>query len=306
MRIFFLFQFLLVSVLVNAGQRFIKTSDSVDLFVRVKGEGPVCLYIHGGPGSGSDWLEQFMGDSLERHFKMVYLDQRGVGRSSTPANHDYSMVRMVKDFEEVRKALGIEKWLIMGHSFGGILQMAYIESNPEFITGMIFINCSVSLNNSFESSWLPKAIELAGNDVPPVCMDTGVSVYSRMLAIMPVLGKKDKMWEIFYGNRDDNQKMNDTYRKFENWNGDQSERILEYHEYWQDFREFTGKVMVPVLFFYGKKDWAIGPGHYKIVRFPEMLLWGSDVGHVPFLENKADIMNAINIYLGKYGFAGSE
>ncbi len=99
------------------------TSDSVDLFVTVKGKGTPCLYIHGGPGSGSWWLEKFSGQMLESKLQMIYLDQRGVGRSTSPKSGDFSFERMVKDFEEIRAALGIKRWLIMGHSFGGILQM---------------------------------------------------------------------------------------------------------------------------------------------------------------------------------------
>src|SRR5512140_1675554 len=82
---------------VNAQEMHIKTSDGVDLYVKVKGEGTPCLYIHGGPGSGSYWLEKFSGDMLEKHFKMIYLDQRGVARSTSPADANYSMDRMVQD-----------------------------------------------------------------------------------------------------------------------------------------------------------------------------------------------------------------
>jgi proline iminopeptidase len=133
--------FLMISVFtVHANEKYIVTSDSVRLYVNVKGTGPACLYIHGGPGSGSYWLEKFSGDFLEQNFQMIYLDQRGVGRSSSPGNNDYSMERMIKDFEEIRVSLGINQWLTLGHSFGGILQMGYMISHPNSIRGMIFIN----------------------------------------------------------------------------------------------------------------------------------------------------------------------
>jgi proline iminopeptidase len=43
-----------------------------------------------------------------------------------------------------------------------------------------------------------------------------------------------------------------------------------------------------------------GPAIYKGVHFPEMMLWGSEVGHMPFLENKADLEKAIVSYQKKY------
>lgn len=295
--------FLMISVFtVQAVEKYIMTSDSVKLYVNVKGTGPACLYIHGGPGSGSYWLEAFSGDFLEQHFQMIYLDQRGVGRSSSPFDNNYSMERMIKDFEEVRELLGIHCWLTLGHSFGGILQMAYASSHSGVISGMIFINCTLSMNDSFGKSWLPKAIELTGEDVPSVCLDSTVSVFQRMLAIMPVLGERGEMWKIFFDSEENSRQMNETYSDFETWNSDQSENILEIPDYWDDFRKFTPEYKQPVLFYYGKTDWAIGTEHYKGVTFPNMQVWGSDVGHFPFLENKDDLMNAINSFLNTHQF----
>ena len=296
-----LFAFAL-STSLQAQERHITTSDSVDLYINVKGSGIPCLYIHGGPGSGSYWMERFMGEFLEQHFQMIYLDQRGVGRSSSPKNHNYSMERMIKDFEEIRQSLGIKQWLTLGHSFGGLLQMGYVSSNPNSISGMIFINCCLSLNDSFVKSWMPKALELAGPDAPALSCDTSVCVFDRMLAIMPVLNEKGEMWKIFFDSRDNSYKMNETYRNFNSWNEDQSEEILNLSDYWLDYSKLSQSVSQAVLFYYGTSDWAIGPEHYKLAAFPEMLLWESKVGHMPFLENKPDLENAIKKYIQQYEF----
>lgn len=288
--------------LLQAEEKHIITSDSVHLYINVKGKGTPCLYIHGGPGSGSYWMEKFFGDFLEQHFQVIYLDQRGVGRSSSPKDNNYSMERMVNDFEEVRQALGIKQWVTLGHSFGGLLQMGYVASKPNSISGMIFINCCLSMNDSFSKSWMPKALEIAGEDAPAVCRDTAVSIYARMLAIMPVLGEKDEMWKIFFADQENSRKMNETYSDFSTWNSDQSEKIMEVSDYWYDYSKLCAQVKQPVLFYYGNTDWAIGPEHYKIAAFPNMLLWGSNVGHMPFLENKPDLEKAIKKYLERYKF----
>ncbi len=302
MRTFILGIFIVSCLAMQAQEKYVITSDSVQLYVKVEGTGPACLYIHGGPGSGSNWLDELMGDSLEQHFQMIYLDQRGVGRSSSPAHGNYSPERMVSDFEEVRNSLGITQWLTLGHSFGGILQMEYVKKNPEVISGMILINCTLDMNDSFGNSWLPKAAELLENNVPAICSDTSVSVYQRMLAVMPVLGEKGDMWKIFFKSEEDSWKMNQTYSRFENWNSDQSEQILELDDYWQDYRSFSEQVSQPVLFYYGKTDWAIGPEHYRDIKFPNMVLWGGNTGHMPFIEDQNDLMKAINAYLESHSF----
>ena len=290
------------TTILHGQERHIITSDGVDLYVNVKGTGTPCLYIHGGPGSGSYWMELFSGEFLEQHFQMIYLDQRGVGRSSSPKNKDYSIKRMTEDFEEVRESLGIDRWLTLGHSFGGLLQMGYVTARPESVAGLIFINCTLSMEDSFGTSWLPKAVELAGADVPASSIDTSLSIYERMSAIIPVLGRKGIMWKIFYADEVNSHKMNDTYSHFQSWNTDQTEIILEEPEYWQDFSIYASKVKQPVLFYYGKTDWAVGPDHYRKAVFPDMLLWGSEAGHMPFLEDFSDLQRAISAFTEKYGY----
>jgi proline iminopeptidase len=55
---------------------------------------------------------------VEQDMTVIYAGQLGCSRSSSPKNNDYSLSRMVKDFEELRKHLGYNKWLLMPHFFG--------------------------------------------------------------------------------------------------------------------------------------------------------------------------------------------
>lgn len=279
-----------------AREQIITTSDSVELYVNVQGQGPPCLYIHGGPGAGSYWLEALMGDSLEQHFQMIYLDQRGVGRSSSPTDGNFSMDRMVQDFEEVRKALGIEQWLTLGHSFGGVLQMGYVTQEPKSISALLFINCTLWLEESFEESWLPKAMELAGEKTPKECMDTKKPIHERMMAIAPVLGQNQLLWKMFFAHEANDATMNATYASFTSWNTDFSQRAFELKDYWKNYKKLSKDVKQPVLFFYGTQDWAIGPQHYQGVRFKNLTLQECEVGHIPFLEAQEELLEAIRTF----------
>ena len=98
-----------------------RTSDGVELYFEIAGEGKPCLYLHGGPGYWSKSFQHFSGKLLEEHLQMVYLDQRGCGRSEHSPTQDYSLNRLIDDIEELRIFLGIEEWFVLGHSFGGIL-----------------------------------------------------------------------------------------------------------------------------------------------------------------------------------------
>jgi hypothetical protein len=60
---------------------FIKPSDDVKLFGKIAGNGPVCIFVQGGPAAWSKSFEDMKSNSLERKLRMVYYDQRGSGRS---------------------------------------------------------------------------------------------------------------------------------------------------------------------------------------------------------------------------------
>ena len=110
---------------------FIRTSDNVRLFAKISGNGPVCIFVHGGPGAWSKSFEDMKGNSLEKHLRMVYFDQRGSGRSGNSIGKNYSLDRMVEDIEDIRLALGVEKIYLLSHSFGGIIAVNYAKKHPD-------------------------------------------------------------------------------------------------------------------------------------------------------------------------------
>ncbi len=233
---------------------------------------------------------------------MIYLDQRGVGRSTSPKDSNYSMNRMVKDFEEVRKALGIKRWLTMGHSFGGILQMGYADQCPNVILGMIMINCTLNMTESLSETWIPKASEFL--ELPPKNMYTNdsIPIVERFNEIVTQLKNKNLFWKMAFNKKENSEIMDSTYFEIPNWNSDFSRQAMSIKEYWNDYKPLSSKMKMPVLFFTGNQDWMVGPKNYKDVNFPQMILFKSDVEHIPFLENKSGLEKAIEMYINKYHF----
>ena len=271
----------------------VMTSDSISLYVHVKGEGPMCLYLHGGPGSGSTWMEAVSGHMLEKRFTMVYLDQRGVCKSETPKNDDFSFARQIQDWEEVRQALGIDHWLLMGHSWGGILMMGYWKAHPNVIDGMMFINCTLSRDTSFEESWLPRAISILGDTASPVAKDESRPLKERMMAVFPQLND-DNRWMLFTPNKWANDSIGSWRFHKDCISHGKGETPLFMDEYGEDFRPLTSAVKVPVLYLYGRQDYAVGPEHYKTLHFPNVVVLGADCGHMVFLEEPAVFVEALD------------
>lgn len=110
----------------SAGEHHI-VINGVRLWYRVAGRptGTPVVYLHGGPGQGSQSFARFAGPHLERDHRMVYLDQRGAGRSERPWNEAYSIDLLVDDLEQLRRAWGVPRIAVIGHSFGSVLAMEY-------------------------------------------------------------------------------------------------------------------------------------------------------------------------------------
>jgi proline iminopeptidase len=103
---------------------FVDTGD-VMLYYETIGKGEPLVIVHGGPGATHEYFLPYL-LPLARHNRLVFLDERGSGQSTKledPAG--YTVEAMVEDVEALRRALGLGKINLLGHSYGGVLAEAY-------------------------------------------------------------------------------------------------------------------------------------------------------------------------------------
>jgi len=144
MRLFFITFLLLLTAAAPpggaTGEHRVKTPDGVELWYRVAGTGggiPV-LFLHGGPGEGSQAMQALGGPELEKKVRMVYLDQRGSGQSQRPKDPKYySLALLEADVDLVRRELGAERIVLLAHSAGTPIALDYAADHPERVAGLI-------------------------------------------------------------------------------------------------------------------------------------------------------------------------
>jgi proline iminopeptidase len=104
---------------------------------------PALLYLHGGPGQGAYDFMHSQGDRLSERLRLIGLDQRGVLHSDPlPPGASLSEHDLVDDFDALREELGLARWAILGHSYGGRLALRYAVAHPETVTTVVFENPS--------------------------------------------------------------------------------------------------------------------------------------------------------------------
>ncbi|AAY81245.1 proline iminopeptidase [Sulfolobus acidocaldarius] len=93
------------------------------------------ITLHGGPGGSHDYLEPL--SELSKHgVNVLFYDQFGCGRSEEPKElSKYTVDYGVEELEELRKQIFNDKVVILGHSYGGLLALAYAIKYKENLKG---------------------------------------------------------------------------------------------------------------------------------------------------------------------------
>jgi proline iminopeptidase len=98
--------------------------------------GQPVVVLHGGPGGGGMPYLRRLHDP--RAYRIILFDQRGCGRSTPHAElRENTTWDLVADMERLREYLGIERWQVFGGSWGSTLALAYAETHPERVTGLV-------------------------------------------------------------------------------------------------------------------------------------------------------------------------
>ncbi len=99
-------------------------------------DGAPAVFLHGGPGAGCSPAQRRLFDPA--HYCVTLFDQRGCGRSTPHASLEANTTwDLVGDIEALRARFGYERWLVFGGSWGSTLALAYAETHPERVSGLI-------------------------------------------------------------------------------------------------------------------------------------------------------------------------
>ena len=106
------------------------------------------LLLHGGPGAAHDYFEAADSYFPKASIEYYYYDQLGNTKSDNPDDLDlWTIERFVDEVEQVRIALGLtnENFIILGHSWGGILGLEYALKYQQNLKGLIISNMVPSI-----------------------------------------------------------------------------------------------------------------------------------------------------------------
>ena len=95
-------------------------ADGYRLYVEQVGSGPALVALHGGPGLDHSMFRPYL-DPLADEFRLLYVDERGQGRSDRVDPTTLSLARFAQDVDLLAEALDLDGYALLGHSFGAII-----------------------------------------------------------------------------------------------------------------------------------------------------------------------------------------
>jgi proline iminopeptidase len=101
-------------------------------------EKPVAFLVHGGPGADHTGFKPAF-SPLSQRMQLVYFDHRGQGRSARGQKETYTLDNNVEDMEALRQYLGLEKIVVIGASYGGMVALTYASRYPQNVSHLIAI-----------------------------------------------------------------------------------------------------------------------------------------------------------------------
>lgn len=227
---------------------------------------PPLLYLHGGPGESCRTYThqaQIFGEK----FHIISFDQYGVFRSEAiPEKMPFGVEQHVDLIHQMRIALGIESWIPLGHSFGGMLACLYAYKYPDSTNAVIY-DCpmwsTLRTARTIAKTTLPYYTENNEEENIKLCKEILQEGISAKEAFMKAISLP----------------MTDGLKKYCHTIDDET-----YHRYISDF---IPQIDVP------EEDW------YKYIHFTQMLMEKDDF-YTDYLPYLSEIQKPSLLAVGEY------
>ncbi len=125
------------------------TVDSTKIHYQIEGSGPDLILLHGAGGSLRDFTFQMV-DQLAGDFRVILFDRPGHGYTDRIANRSgigESPQEQAALLAKAAKQLNVEEALLLGHSYGGAVALAWTLNHPESVRGLVTV---AGVSNAWE------------------------------------------------------------------------------------------------------------------------------------------------------------
>ena len=256
---------------------------------------PTMIILHGGPGFDHTYLRPWL-DPMSGLVRLIYIDQRGCGRSQRHSHEYYQLGIMADDIVLFCKALDIKRPIVLGQSFGGFVALSIAHRHPDFAAGIILFDTSPAWTGGYDLDALERLVGgERGKELREIAYreSTGQATEAELKRfeqeIMPLYWHQGYKQEYIYAmynnplvNMDIAMYMMGTLSK----------------EY--DLRPQLPEIKVPALILQGRYDWVtpMAGAQEMAEKIPSAQLHVFEhSGHMVFMEEQEELVSVIKQWI---------
>jgi len=257
---------------------------------------PTMIILHGGPGFDHTYLRPWL-DPISDFARLIYIDQRGCGRSQRHSQEYYQLGIMADDIFLFCKELDIERPIVLGQSFGGFVALSIAHRHPGFTAGIILFDTSPAWTGGYDLDALEQMVGgERGKELREIAYreSTGQATEGELKRfeqeIMPLYwhqGYRQEYIDAMYNNPLVNM--------------DIAMYMMEMLSKEYDLRPHLQQIQVPALVLQGRYDWVtpmVG-AQEMAEKIPHAQLHIFEhSGHMVFMEEQEELVSVIKQWIG--------
>jgi proline-specific peptidase len=271
----------------------VRLPDGYRMNVEEVGAGFPLIVLHGGPGMDHSMFRPWL-DPLGDELRLLYVDERGQGRSERVDPATLSVERFARDVDLLAEALGLERFALLGHSFGAIVTTWHAI---ELGTATAYVISGGADETNAMLADVEASLEALGERGRPIAAsweaEKEVETEEELAELMRVQMPFHFEGEVPPGYGEETVYSPDVLRYFAR-NG--------YGDF--DYRPHLGRVTRPTLVVVGERDRTTTP---RAARVLHEGIDGSELvvvpgaGHMSLVEDQATYLEAVRAFLQRAG-----
>jgi proline iminopeptidase len=275
-------------------RRMYATLNGVRTFYTTEGTGPALVCVHGGPGMSdhrgyAKWLAP-----LAQDHQLVLYDLRGCGQSADAPDGSYSHEDFVADLDALRAHLGLEKWTVLGTSYGGFIAQEYALRHADRLNGLILVDTAPS--NDHHHKAIQNALDSGRPGIDQAMLDELFSGHIRDDAhFRTAFAAIQPLYRVTANPEADAAQLDAIVFRYQTHNFAFSRNLATY-----DVRPRLGEIEVPTLVMCGRHDWItpLDQSEFMAEHIPGARLVVYDhSGHGPMAEENERYLAVVREFI---------
>jgi proline iminopeptidase len=268
------------------------------LFIVEQAQGYPLLVLHGGPGMDHSMFGDYLNRLTDR-FRLILVDQRSQGRSEMSPPETWTLVQMARDVVALANALGLERYAVLGHSFGALVALQYAVDFPDRPGQMI-------VSSGFPSARFLAHVQKSLETFEPVELrEQVISSWEREKSVQTqedVASLLHDQLPFHFANPRDPRIQDYEQRTAGSIYSPQVLRHFAMQDYGTiEVEDRLSGVSQPVLVLVGRHDRTCSVEAAEVIArgipLAELVIFGQS-GHMTFVEENERYLSAVRAFLG--------